>query len=85
MARTKHFDSLIDDTVANVVLLVRKYPRHPAWHQFIESRNLFKLVRTGGLLEYSVLNLFDGIWSKPLLCFGNVFIDKDKITWLHLL
>ena len=31
-----------------------------------------------------MLNLFDGICSKPLLCFGNGFIDGDTISWLHL-
>ena len=61
-----------------------KYPRHPAWHRFIKSSNLFKLVRTGGLLECTMLNLFDASSSKPLLCFENGFIDEDTITWLYL-
>ena len=47
-ARTAYFESLIDDTVTNVVRFGSEYPRHSAWHRFIESINFFKLVRTGG-------------------------------------
>ena len=53
-------------------------------HRFIASSNLFKLVRTDGLLECKVLNLFDTISSKPEPCFWNRFIDEDTITWLYL-
>ena len=42
--------------------------------------NLFEL----SFLECSVLNIFDAISSKPLLCFGNRFIDEDTITWSYL-
>ena len=56
MAPTNYFVSLTE-MVTNVVRFVSKYPRHPEWHRFIESSNLFKLVRTGGLLECTVLKL----------------------------
>ena len=31
-----------------------------------------------------MLNVLDAISSKPLLCFGNIFINEDTITWLYL-
>ena len=83
-SRTTYFLSLTDSTVTKVIRFVSKYPRHLAWHRFIESSNSFKLVRTNGSLERAVLNLFDSISSKPLLCFGNGFIDEDTVTWLYL-
>ena len=35
-------------------------------------------------MECKVLNLFDAISSKPLVSFGNVFVDEDTMTWLYL-
>ena len=67
--RTTYFVSLTDSTVANVIRFVSKYPRHPAWHRFIESSNSFKLVRAASFLERAVLNLFDGICSKTSTMF----------------
>ena len=84
MARTTYFESPADDLVMNVVRFSEQISSSPVWHRLIESSNLFKHVRTGSLLECSVPNVFDSISSKPLLCFGNVFIEEDKMTWLYL-
>ena len=83
VARKTYFESLTDDTITSVVCFVSKYPLHPQLHRFIESSNLFKLVRTGGLLKCTVANLMEEIISKPLLCLGSRFMDKDTIIRLY--
>ena len=63
---------------------MRKCHCHPVWHRLIESSNLFKLVRTGFLLECTVLNVFDAISLKFLLRLGTGFVNEDTLTWLYL-